>query len=410
MHENSSIVYPDLHDNGDGEGAQDVEIGGTAQGCQSRSNSPRRISAFSGTTARTSESAQELSYLNSESMMDALEGLSRCSDKILRFFIPSEISNASISAFVTQLQTKGSQAKKTSDRLNTMFSLEREMYGSGSYIAHQKVVEALFDKSHIADVDIGPWRPEVLLQKANLAVLASNMISHSWQGWDIQFMGELEQIFPKPFVTGFEPSQDMQAGRSILITETFRTALEIRTQYAVVLLAHHAAEPNFDSDEILQQVFYKDSRTLRGWNVTGLHSEDLTEEIEEAVISRLQELRDSFANSEDTASGIRFLQRSFPWMDLVQQVISWTSQRLRELDNQIIANGGFGRIFEALNDEIQKTRKGRLSVKDEGISRDCSPQIVLDYNPPTEAPNTVPEPQDRRNSTRTRLLNLGPFE
>lgn len=410
--EDPSIAYPEIQvdreDEEDGE--QPIEMGVNKPQANVLSKSPGGVSAFSGTTARTSRSTQDLSDLSTEGMLDAFADLLSASDQMLRFLIPREISEASITAHMAQLQTKRSSANVNMTRLATMLSANRDMFGSESYIALQDILGTLVGKDLGSNDNPPPWRPDALLQKANLAVLASSIFSHSWRIQDAQLIEEIEQLFPMPFLEGFLASETPLAGYSQLSNETFQLALDIRTQYAIMLLARHARQPNFDPNAVLLQVFYEDDKTLRGWGVRGLRAEDLTGEDQHTILLRLENLRATFARSEhDFATDREPFQSSIPWTTLVQQTISWINLRLAEINRQISVHRGAERIIEALRQEVQRARLANSSLNDDGANDAGSPQILLEYDFPPEA-ETAAEPQDSpRKLTRTKTLKLGQF-
>lgn len=410
--EDPSIAYPEIQvdreDEEDGE--QPIERGVNKPQANVLSKSPGGVSAFSGTTARTSRSTQDLSDLSTEGMLDAFADLLSASDQMLRFLIPREISEASITAHMAQLQTKRSSANVNMTRLATMLSANRDMFGSESYIALQDILGTLVGKDLGSNDNPPPWRPDALLQKANLAVLASSIFSHSWRIQDAQLIEEIEQLFPMPFLEGFLASETPLAGYSQLSNETFQLALDIRTQYAIMLLARHARQPNFDPNAVLLQVFYEDDKTLRGWGVRGLRAEDLTGEEQHTILLRLENLRATFARSEhDFATDREPFQSSIPWTTLVQQTISWINLRLAEINRQISVHRGAERIIEALRQEVQRARLANSSLNDDGANDAGSPQILLEYDFPPEA-ETAAEPQDSpRKLTRTKTLKLGQF-
>ena len=336
-------------------------------------------------------------------MVDALEDLSQDSDKVLNFLIPSRMSDAFIVALSMQLQSKGSREKKKLTRLFETLSVHQKMYGDDSYIAIHEVLRTMHGAYNISDDDAGAWRPHALLQKANLAIIASRILSRSWHDQDFQSLVELDQIFPMPFAVGLVPSNTSQTGYSALANETFQFALDIRTQYAVMLLTHYASQPNFDSDIVLRQIFYKDARSLRGWSILGLHSEDLTDDVKDTIITRLEHLREGFLSSSEkqSTSGIEVLQAKFPWDTFVLRAAVWIRQRLSELQIHISICGGAEGVLKALHRKIQQVTNVNSSVKDE---------IVLEYEAPPEALHALPEPPDKaKNATKVNVLKMGHF-
>ncbi|KAL6713514.1 hypothetical protein ACLMJK_008979 [Lecanora helva] len=397
--EDPNVIYSELHEDGNNEGASTSEV---------EEIHPRLsggVSAFSGTTARNSHSAQDDSELNPDDLMDVLEELCRCSDQLLKFLLPPEDSSElSVKDIMNKIQAKGSKANKTFSRLHNMFLAQRD--GSDSYIDYRELLEMLIDGGD----DLGPWRPDALLQKANLAVLTSDVLSRPGTEWDGRSLEELDRIFPKLFVTRFVVSQNLHAGDSVLKEEIIHLALDIRTQYALRLLRESATQSSFNGDMILQQVFFMDNRALHGWDIIGLQSEDLTVEIKEAIGSRLEDIRASFASSEaNFANEIVRLEERFSWLTTVQRATSWINQRLEELDRQIIASGGFKRIDHNLKNKLRKKRLGMQSVKAEDESNGVSPQLVLDYEQPSETSNVAFERSVNTTSTKINQLKLGQF-
>ena len=409
--EDPTILYPELDNNDSGEENQAAGVAQFNQKSQPLSKSPGGVSAFSGTTARSSHSAQEFSDLDFDDMVQGLRELSQSSDEILKFLVSSEISEAAVEAVIGQLQTKDSRTKKTLNRLVTVFSAHREIYGSESYIDHRELLRMLLGERGVADDDVGSWRPDALLQKANLAFLALGVSSHFWQDQDIQFLEELENMFPGPFITRLVPSDAIQNGSSVLIEETFHLALQLRTQYAIRIIVHQAADPHFDFDVTLHQVFFKDAKNLRGWGTSGLQSGDLTKDNREAIVSRLNQLRSAFMDSSDTVlAATDLLQHKFSPIALTTQVLSWISRRLKEINDEIRANGDSLEISKALKDEVDRARTAKSSVKNEGNSDQNSPQIHLDFEPPSEVSNLVLEPLTKKRATRTKSLKSGQFK
>ena len=375
------------------------------------SKSPGGASAFSGTTARTSRSALELSVLDSEDMMDELEELSRYSDKVLSLLIPTERSEATVTALIAELQTKGTRANKKFARLSDAFSRQRDVYGSASYISHQAVLRTLLGKKRVSIEETGQWRPDAILQKANLAALATTMLARSWEEGETHFLEELEQAFPESFVTVLAASESLQAGRSRLTKMTVDLAIDVRTYYAIELLSRDVHQESFDCSVTLERVFYQDAYNLRGWGVVGLRSEDLPSEIQEAISGRLKDISAVFQSSPNKSSAaVELLRTTFPWIKLAQRLTDWMSYRLQELENQIMANGGFNEIFKALKKETKQMKMADTAGEDEIANRDGGPQILLHLDQPSEASDNTAKPQEKRMSSMAKAVPTGPFE
>ncbi len=334
-------------------------------------------------------------------MLVALPDLSEAADKLLGCLVPSESSEAAITSRMRKLHTKGTIANVNWRRHGNAFQAQRELYGSESYINPSAALKTLLGTKQLSEATSGPWRPDALFQKANLAVLASNIFNRPSQEQDDQFIEELEQAFPRYFTEALASSDVLVPGHSMLIVETFQFALEVRTQYAITLLAQYSAQPNFDSDVVLHQVFYKNKDVLKGWGVPGIHSENLTDEFEDAILKRLTQLREAFTDFLDSA--IERLRTTFPWISFVHKTVAWISKRMKEIKTQIIASGGNQAIYESLSDEVQ-----RLIVARPSMNYD---DLVLNYEPPSEASNTASEHQNvASKASPVKVLKMGQFK
>ena len=197
---------------------------------------------------RTSLPVQDSADPNTEGMLDALPDLSEAADKLLGCLMPGEISDATVARQMTKLHTKGTTASINWRRHGNSFQAQRELFGSDLYINPFAALKTLLGTNQLSEATSSPWRPDALFHKANLAVLASSIFTRPWQEEDDQFIEELEQAFPRYFTEALASSDTLMPGHSILLAETFQFALEVRTQYAITLLARHSSQPNFDSD------------------------------------------------------------------------------------------------------------------------------------------------------------------
>jgi len=326
-------------------------------------------------------------------MLDALPDLADASSKILGFLVPRQITGASVAGIASQLQTKDSRENKNLRRLGSTFQVQRDVYGSESYINPRGILRVFLGSKGILGHDAERWRPDALLQKANLAVLTSNILSHSVQAQNDQLIEDLEQAFPISFVEGFVQSETPTPGSSALARETLQLALETRTQYAILSLARYAGQRNFDFDDVLHQVFYKNQTNLKGWAILGLRAEDLTHDVHDAILHRLKELRNAFAASpQNPTAGIKTLKEDYPWAIFVLQTIDWIGQRLSEIEMQIELHGGAETIHQSLSNEIQRRRFVDSTIDDAGD--DVSSPLELIFEPPSETSLTTSDQRD----------------
>ena len=419
--EGPSVVYPELliaEDDGAGEivdaGQVAADAGPGQPPAQQIYKSPGGLSAFSGTTARISFPAQQLTGLSPEDMFDTLPDLSDASDKLLSLVIPAKSSEGSVASTMAQLQNKDTRENKKLKRLGDTFERQRKEYGGDLYINVGETLRKLLGrKAAPIDGQTASWRPDALLQKANLAILVSRMLSIPEKYQNDQFLEDIAGTFPQPFTQRLGLSENLTPECSALAEATFRLALEIRTQEAIMLLARHIGKLNFDPDIVLLQVFY-DASDLKGWTVSGLLITDLRREAKDTILERVERLREAFRytvpkSSDGQPSGVESLQESFPWTTFTQQVVAWASQRLTEIEIQTTAYGGAQAICQGFIDVLQSGRL-RQSLESDGVDDESDgTELRLDYEAPSESRATS-EPEDTLNRpTKASELNLPQF-
>ena len=419
--EDPSVVYPDLliaEDDGGGEIVDAGEIvadaGPGQQPAQQNYKSPGSLSAFSGTTARISFPAQQLTGLSPEDMSDTLPDLSDASDKLLSFVIPAKSSEGSVASTVAQLENKDTRENEKLKRLGDTFERQRKEYGGDSYINVRATLRKLLGRNAgPVDEQTASWRPDALLQKANLAILVSRMLSNPEKCQNNQFLEDTAGTFPQPFTQRLGLSESLTPECSALAEATFRLALEIRTQEAIMLLARHIGKLNFDPDIVLLQVFY-DENSLKGWTVSGLRITDLRKEAKDTILERVEHLREAFGSNvlkppDGQPSGVESLQESFPWTTFTQQVVAWAGQRLTEIEIQTTTYGGAQAICQGFIHVVQSGRL-RQSLESDGIDDESDgTELRLDYETPSELRATSEQQDTLNRPTRVSELSLVQF-
>jgi len=415
VEEDQDIAYPDLHADIKDDATQAVELQESVQDRPVQDvKSPGGVSAFSGTTARTSRSAIESADLHSDDVLDAFPALVHSSDELLGFLLPDELSEASIIKLRSQVQSKDSRAYKKFIRLGKTFQVQRDVFGSDNLISSRRIVKILLGSKDDSETRTEPWRPDVLLQKTNLAVLASCVLTYSKHADNEAVWQELEQGFPIHFMEGFEGSADPSQAFSALSQETLQLALEIRTQYVIMLLRGLIDRSKIASDLEIYQMFYKDPDNLRGWDIAGLRSEDLDQDTKQLITQRIEAIRrvrdhEMVNTSENHTAFIDHLSGRFPWASFAYQSMTWISQRLEELQIHMAKADGADTIIRLLEEEVERRKAARPSNDD---AVDESPElVVLQYEMPSEIFHTGPEPggEDQTAAIRVKQLKSAAF-
>lgn len=355
--ERSHISYPDLSQRVN---AHNNNTPGKVDAPRRRSDQDLRHSGagsvFSGTTARTSRSGQELLEENAQDMIDALEDFADVSDKILRVLLPQEVSEASIQSIKSRLSDPKSRESKQLRRHTDYFKSQHKAYGNDRFIQARLVAEAVLDVLKPGIDHLNVCRMDPVLYKANVTTLIMASLAQSDDSIE-HSVDEFDEVFPTPFLNSFVDTVSVRGSpdSSALMMETFRLALDIRTRRFIENARRKLGEPNFDPDGLLQSLFYRKGNGLYGWNVAGMRSDDLARQprLKNAIVNRLDRLRTTF--SEDEASPVDFesLDKDFSHGQLTTEVMYWTHLRLQEVETQLQSVEGVSGIVRALQSTLE---------------------------------------------------------
>ena len=392
--ENPSILLPSLPE--EAQARPVTENGNGQQHARRDTRSPGGLSAISGTTARTSHSAQELEDLDPEEMLDALPELAKASDMITSFLAPEDMSQTSSTELLKALQDPTSRASKKLTRLRVALQIPKDIYGNESYINLSIAIRAIHRVRRSADVGNGKWRADIVLYKANVAVMLDSVLSHPSNSQSVQsHLDKLERDFPLPFcsrvVSSVEETNHI-VGSSALSKETFQLALDLRTQYCITLL-DRTHRQLFNPDTVVAQVFFEGPQTLKGWDVKGLQTEELSADHETLILERIKEIRESFAEDHTNLAAGQYvdlsrLRLAFPWVAFLMKLQRWSRLRLNEIELQMASVGGVPGISTAIEAKFHRAATPEGQDEQEFIESN-SPKVHFDYNPAPEVSHSA---------------------
>jgi hypothetical protein len=331
---------------------------------QKRKSLARSSGGFSGTTVRNSTSAQDVANLNSEELTDGLSELWTTSEEILKILIPTSFSSDIISVLRLSLQDTSSRVRKNYDTASKRFDAAISIYrNSDTSINVPLVVREILGVGQDSEVDEGPWRPDDILYRGNLALAARYIV------------GRFSNIYDSPTSTNLPPSlleslfsglvsatKPTRAGSTSLSKDTFELALELRTQ---LLIESIQKKYSGDSSQPILEHFYQGkSNTLGGWEIEGLRAENMGKSRREAILSRVSEIRKYLEVSQKA----EYLQAQFPISQFVYNFISWAAARNIELQQRIaslkLSQPGVMGIQVAIDNEIQRRKGVNRSTSD----------------------------------------------
>ncbi|KAK8214201.1 hypothetical protein IWZ01DRAFT_499208 [Phyllosticta capitalensis] len=329
--------------------------------------SPGARSNGSGSPISNPETLNPPSDLDVVLMVDTLEDLHADSNKVLEKISPRNATHAQLRSIYSDVRKPGSNVNRILANRLKRFDNTRSAYGTEEYISCKTVNDAFTEH---APYGIPPPRTDAILQKANLASLAREMISlerEKSETWDILL--RLDNTFPCNFLSWFY-DDDLDAtpvGASGLVEETFSLALEIRTQFLIRLLLQKQDETDFWPHQELLEVFCNPSedghqleagrQSLRGWNMPGLVSdeEELPPRFERLVSEQIDRIRKCLPDQEDGIEDVDFelLEAEFPWTHFIIKLLEWISKREQETEAEISRLGGVEAIKNDLQEHIE---------------------------------------------------------
>jgi hypothetical protein len=332
--------------------------------------SPGALSEMSGTTAISSFTMVEADLLEPRIMMRKLPKLYEVLEEFMNHLVPEDAQIEDDHKHIRNLQMPDSD-----------FSADYRVYDEEATIhlnhfrgEHQRYIQLRAVRRAFLgpnrDSDASQCGLDLVLYMANLLIFAKQMI-HSNRGDKDTFtvLRELENLFPSLFlpklISGGDPSSS-QAGDSALLQETFELALELRTQFAIIVLERSSSQDSIDPEGVLDDVFFQSGALgshalIQGWSVSALGGEESTlpRAFEDKVIERINVIREFFPTDDESIQRGDFvdldgLGANFPWDSLVLRLLGWVRLRNRELQSAIGTQGGIANILAKLKAEMEQ--------------------------------------------------------
>ncbi|KAF2133397.1 hypothetical protein P153DRAFT_363593 [Dothidotthia symphoricarpi CBS 119687] len=343
--------------------------------------SPGAASQMSGTTAMPSFSQIEDEALDSEAIMKHLRKLGNAAEDFLDHIVPDNGGQISDLRNLEEIQNPNSRFLEGYQEFDNELNEYLKDFKSQEqdYINVQGIHHALFD----VDEDAAAVQTDLdsILYLTNLAVFAKRMIHPDLSQKDIwDALRQLDMSFPSHFVPSFSAEGDFAAGgQSALLKKTFKLALEMRTQLAVMVMQRSLNDSSFDPDRVIDEVFLNSEASqepgrpaIRGWSDTALgEKSDLSRRFQSSVLKRIEVIRKYFpmdAGSLERGEKVLIedLVARFPWdggEGFVVQLLDWTRFRYRELRTAIEKLGGAAAIVRNVKKERDSLQPATQTIK-----------------------------------------------
>ncbi|KAI5275347.1 hypothetical protein E4T47_01706 [Aureobasidium subglaciale] len=359
-------------------------------------------------------SQTELKQLDPDEMENKLGELNSKAGLLLRCFKPRTGGSAELHHLTRQFKDPQSRERQKADGCyNSLKETQQYFTRGGEFLRPEMILRCLLRKKGTQPLPKAyrPWRPDDVIYKANLAVLAYT----ATQPADNELLDaqmSLDQLFPSLSMRGLaKAGLKPMPGHSALVSETFKFALELRTQVLVGMLKDSTSQDTaatmilqamleFDeNDDAFEedmsamqslQTALSDNRHAKGWEGLDPHSFG-TDKYAEMIMRRTHEIKrllfsdienpfvDSSASLE---SGLIRLRKNYPLEMFQENLLQWCNLRLSEIDNSIKQLGGIDEIFNNLEEEIRERLDNPHAYDYEDEEE---PEILQDPEPSKQA-------------------------
>ncbi|KAK3651282.1 hypothetical protein LTR56_005739 [Elasticomyces elasticus] len=318
-------------------------------------------SGFSGTTAKTSFSQEEIAGLDSDMMIDVLPDLVKAADQMSELLVHSDPKARPF--FWKEIRTRGTRHSKLySNRLDSL-EVHKKHFGSQVYVYPSFVARALMGVQAAHEVPEGLWRPDNLIYKVNLAQLlravlvpALDLSERRQEQYDSLEL--LDSHFAQ-CIAG--PLPDMKGALLLL---------QIQAQLTIVRLADFQDAPQFDPMDVITDSFFK--RDVEGnlayKDAESMHISDLGDEDEQTfneLLDRIVEadFRAPISEGLDFPTTLTQLRDRFTWAHFIDHVVAYYEHRSAQLDAHIASAGGPDGIVKLIEREVERRKNARMADK-----------------------------------------------
>ncbi len=307
------------------------------------------LSGFSGTSAMTSFSQEQIGELDADIMVDILPILAAAADDLAKLLVPADPKTAPI--IRKEVRHDGSRSSKRYHNRVKSLELHKRGFGETSYIQPSIALRALLGVQNVEDITQGPWRPDNVIYKINLSTMLRavcvEVSGHEVNQNEYAALEDLDNSFGSAI-----------AG-PVFSEAAFQFCLSLLRQLAIVRLSVYRPDPSYNPRQHILQAFYQDGelafRHQNSLHVLDLPREQATEytNILQNVANELIELFDEHDSSEWDGT-IGEIKAFYPWEKFVDQTVEYFLFRRAELDENIAAVGGLDHITASLTGEVER--------------------------------------------------------
>lgn len=316
--------------------------------------------AITTASAVTSHSVSEIKQLDPD-LVEKLPDLYNISRQILGLLAPDDISQNKIEVIIKDLKLPGSQIARRHRYQEDMFQVARNFFGTDGYIKTSFILRKLLDGEEPGE---GDFRPDAVIYTANIATLVKTFLVVEQESQKSRnLLMNLDMRFPGSFVRKYDATA--MYGDSALVGDSFKFALEIRTQFTIVSLKSSKDDDDWNPEEILARIFYEPDQpnsafssfedSVREWQLKNILAPiiPLSARQINRVYARAEAIKATFREDPEAIQNgdqVDFdrLEELFPWLNFATTLVKWSRLRLTELSKAIDKQGGVQNLTDTL--------------------------------------------------------------
>lgn len=317
---------------------------------------------MSGTTAISSFSMIEAEFLEPKYILKHVRKLCETAEEFLEHLAPKGGSMKDDFHNIQEMLKPGSDFAEEYADFDDEFKLHLKHFkgDESNYINARAIHRALFGSYN----DAGAMESglNLVLYLANILIFAKQMIHSDRSDKDVwNHLRLLDSSFPSQFLRSLlAEGPPTVAGDSVMLQGTFRLALDLRIQLAVLSLERSAGDIDFNPDEALDGIFLQEGEdVLRGWSVAALGGEEsrLSQDFQQKIAEHYNQIRSFFpidiqSLEDGDVVDLDGLSSKFSWGATVLLLLEWVRVRRNELSASIDAIGGSAAILENIKQAI----------------------------------------------------------
>ena len=314
-------------------------------------------SGISGTTAKTSFSQEEIGELDPDVMVDVLPSLAAAADELAKLLVPADPKLRPV--VLKEIRTAGSKYNKLYNNRLSSLNIHKDSYGSTPYVEPSIALRALLGVQNTRDLPHGPWRPDSVIYKINLAQMLRGTLILLFDNAEVTSEGynamEALDVHFASAIAGPEFRQN-----------AFQLCLSLLAQLAIIRLTVFQLDPSFDARSAITNTFFAQDEDgdLAFRHRTVLHMMELPQDEQNAYTNIIAQLADHIIGtleSSEPVIALGVLRAQYPREQFVELVVHYYQERKQELDEQIAVVGGIDQMMIGLSEEVQHREDARVA-------------------------------------------------